>query len=643
MNSSSSSKKRASKRRRTETDQKNGNGGENGFREGSLVQVVTPDGSEKPQKPVSLHSKKLMEDLLYPLGPGEFLTKYFRRDAVHIEGSKSKLQGEIENRFQPIIEEGMHNLNTMELLQETSSDSVFIWLAVKDENDKDLNGVRKELSQRKDSKKDHNPLVQSIEIQDANSAFALHQSGGHALYCRAPPLVEQTLVAGMLRDTGLGCGQYDPSGESLSRLARGEVEMFLTAKAGGTTDWHFDFQENFTLQLSGVKQWTVQQGTVPDPLRACTPHYNAPDAVESQLKAAHLGAPDFVFDQPRTMEETNGDTTTSKGFNAIGPAKEVTLRPGDVFYFPAGMWHKIDVLEPGVSINISLMATNYASVTCQALQHYLLKRDEWRQVVSHEVAYNSSNALDHLKRLLNELPDIIREFEEDGGGAEAILPPVALQPPSYMLDNEDVDGEDDSDSRDGRKRSAKKKGGRDEENDEEDMEEEADHIDDDGDWEEVEDNEDGDCAEETIIDTWDFEYPSGDYSSQFSAREKKLQAGGFILNPLASLLRKHEIAGYYANRNPISNSKGTGIKDDANVFVLNVNYAGLESHESSVRVLLRDHPAHQDLEKLYRFIQKERHSETFSSTLATHIQDRLVPECPAVINCLIYYGYLILR
>jgi hypothetical protein len=39
------------------------------------------------------------------------------------------------------------------------------------------------------------------------------------------------------------------------------------------TDWHFDFQENWTLQLKGKKRWRLRASGVTHPLRGCTPHY----------------------------------------------------------------------------------------------------------------------------------------------------------------------------------------------------------------------------------------------------------------------------------------------------------------------------------------------------------------------------------
>ena len=43
--------------------------------------------------------------------------------------------------------------------------------------------------------------------------------------------------------------------------------------------------------------------------------------------------------------------------------------------------YKVKTLEPGLSINISLMATNYATLIRQSLQHILLKDERFRASV----------------------------------------------------------------------------------------------------------------------------------------------------------------------------------------------------------------------------------------------------------------------
>ena len=51
---------------------------------------------------------------------------------------------------------------------------------------------------------------------------------------------------------------------------RSEVETFVS-RAGNVTHFHFDFMENFTLQLSGRKRWRLKRSAIGVPLRGCTP------------------------------------------------------------------------------------------------------------------------------------------------------------------------------------------------------------------------------------------------------------------------------------------------------------------------------------------------------------------------------------
>jgi len=528
-----------------------------------------------PILPASSRSttKTLLEQLVAPLDPHVFLRQCFRTCAVHCPAlthvqRAAKKNGEkmnpiYENNDQDFsknesndaalgeertewLREKLFDLDPESLLRETSSDAIFVWLQ---------QAPSQPMARQSQplcalpyltaaavsaSKIQHRPasvsLTHSIEVSDADAALALHKVG-HATYCRAPPHVEQFLVSSLLADTGLGCGQFSSSEPATSSgpltsncLGRGEVEVFMSAVAGHQTDWHYDFQENFTIQLSGVKEWTLQHSTVKHPLRGVTPHYYCPETVEPQLKAAHLADPKFLFDHPQV------------GVNALGDTETVVVRPGDVLYFPAGMWHKVQVNEPGVSINISLMATNYATLTCQTLQHYLLKKEEWRESVVNSL---ENDVIAKLKTLLMELPGIIQDFEKQGG-AEAMIPPAtrhgcALPIREYTSSEEEEKHDDDDD--------------------------------------------------EEIEEIIDCRKPKNRSLSKFSAQDLRAQMKSHRLarNPLASLLREEEILSFYKKGDDESeNQVEEDIDDDdSEVYVLNVNYAGNECHESAVRVRLR--------------------------------------------------------
>jgi hypothetical protein len=418
-------------------------------------------------------------------------------------------------------------------------------------------------------------LIQSIEVGDPATALALH-GAGHATYCRAPPSVERWLVSNLLASTGLGCGQYDPSGESSTCLGRGEVEVFL-GTPGHFTNWHWDFQENFTVQLSGVKRWTLRRGPVPHPLRGCTPHYRSPEAVEPQLKAARLVDPDFEFGHP-----AGGDDD---------PEQVVTMHPGDVLYFPAGMWHRVEVIEPGASLNVSLMASNYAAVTCHALQHLLLQRTEWRECVANN---SHVDAVAHLRGLLRELPSIIEDFERKGG-ADAILPPAVRDCTAAAA------------ARLGRRERDQPEGSEDEDEDD-------DYDDDAGD----------------VVDVTRERSRPLPYQCTEAQLRDRFRTHRVVRNPLAVMIREHDILRFYKTGDD-DESGGEGPE----VFVLNVNYAGNESHEAHVRVRILGTGA---------LLPHAFRSAALSG------QEEILPDVESwirseaersMLGCLVYYGFLV--
>ena len=126
--------------------------------------------------------------------------------------------------------------------------------------------------------------------------------------------------------------------------------------------------------------------------------------------------------------------------NAYGPEQTVTLYPGDVLYFSSGMWHRVETVEPGVSLNVSLMETTYATLVCDALQHLLVGKDQgWREVVTSRPGVE--DGAERLQGLLGGLSQLVDDFVTKQGGAQSLLPPALCHPP---LGHEEEDMEDES-------------------------------------------------------------------------------------------------------------------------------------------------------------------------------------------------------
>lgn len=75
---------------------------------------------------------------------------------------------------------------------------------------------------------------------------------------------------------GYGFTGYFPGTTSSKSVGdtTGEIETFVS-RDGNYTDWHMDFQENFTIQVKGSKKWRlcVQKG-MESPLVGYTPHFD---------------------------------------------------------------------------------------------------------------------------------------------------------------------------------------------------------------------------------------------------------------------------------------------------------------------------------------------------------------------------------
>jgi len=205
-----------------------------------VIQDPSPTDNDIHQKkkaktsPITLprilhpNSNKLLDSMLYPLTRDNFLKYHFRKDAVHISRNQSlhalELVSDISNNY-------LFGLDTHSIFTETSSENVFLWL------------------RPPSNTSSTNKTLNSVEISDPDTAYALHMSGRHSAYCRAPPILEKHLVSSLLQATGLGGGHYAPHSETVTlggntTLGRGEVELFISDD--GDNNKRDDIQQHTT-------------------------------------------------------------------------------------------------------------------------------------------------------------------------------------------------------------------------------------------------------------------------------------------------------------------------------------------------------------------------------------------------------------
>eukprot|EP00392_Amoebophrya_sp_AT5.2_P014685 g14846.t1 len=220
-----------------------------------------------------------------------------------------------------------------------------------------------------------------------------------------------------------------------SKQTRSEIETFVSKK-GHITDWHTDFQENFTVQLQGVKRWYIKRGELTEPILGMTPHYdvdvNDPtqeNEMRYYLKHQTRRAPkvEWINGEPRCTVIKPDGATTATGAAAgrsqhsqdqngelhfpnsscnngadidelLTPGQTeyrpedgyfaadcdvIEVYPGDVLYFPSGMWHRVETVseEHSISINFSLSGKRWSDLIGDSLKQVMNNHPSLRQKV----------------------------------------------------------------------------------------------------------------------------------------------------------------------------------------------------------------------------------------------------------------------
>ena len=139
----------------------------------------------------------------------------------------------------------------------------------------------------------------------------------------------------------------------------GEIETFVS-RSGNYTDWHTDFQENFTMQLKGSKRWRLKVSGLRSPLMGFTPHYKNSGNLEIQHKV-HM-----AYNQVNMIAQYDKKELDKN-------CDEIILNEGDVLYHPAGIWHSVESVGDSIAINLSMKAMRVGEFVTQALQGSLFK------------------------------------------------------------------------------------------------------------------------------------------------------------------------------------------------------------------------------------------------------------------------------
>jgi 50S ribosomal protein L16 3-hydroxylase len=135
------------------------------------------------------------------------------------------------------------------------------------------------------------------------------------------------------------------------------VTAFFAVRGQSGTRPHIDFNENFTIQIIGTKQWLVAPN----------------EFITHPITNWTIGDP-----PPPYCHTTDLPTKMPAG------ALECRLTPGAVLYVPRGWFHHVTAIESpeSLSLSMSLPPTPWALILATLLSNSLLEQSEFREALS---------------------------------------------------------------------------------------------------------------------------------------------------------------------------------------------------------------------------------------------------------------------
>ena len=177
------------------------------------------------------------------------------------------ITGQPEGRFDKVIDEQMCGLYIADLVEATTeTETVHIWKPPQAKNVK---------------KAEDKATIKSTETDDVEKAVRAYKRGG-SLYFTSSADFRAIYGKALSYQMGFDFAGYFPgtsdgasAGDTIA-----EIEIFISRK-GNYTDFHTDFQENFTFQLKGSKKWRLKtEKGMQAPVLGFSPHYAQANNIE---------------------------------------------------------------------------------------------------------------------------------------------------------------------------------------------------------------------------------------------------------------------------------------------------------------------------------------------------------------------------
>ena len=133
-----------------------------------------------------------------------------------------------------------------------------------------------------------------------------------------------------------------------------QCTAYLSPKGHGT-QFHFDQQEVFFLQIRGKKEWSI--------------------APNKQIT--------FPLNPFFGMEYISQDLLALSGGNPILPPSEclhISMEPGSSLFLPRGYWHSSLAVEDSLAITFTLCSRTWLEVIWEKLREEIIQNEDWRKL-----------------------------------------------------------------------------------------------------------------------------------------------------------------------------------------------------------------------------------------------------------------------
>ena len=133
-----------------------------------------------------------------------------------------------------------------------------------------------------------------------------------------------------------------------------QCTAYLSPEGRGT-QFHFDQQEVFFLQIKGKKQWSIA------PNRQVT----------------------FPLNPFFGMEYVSRDLLALNGGNPITPPEEslqLEMEAGSVLFLPRGYWHSSLASEDSLAVTFTLCSRTWLEVIWEKLREEIIPNEDWRKL-----------------------------------------------------------------------------------------------------------------------------------------------------------------------------------------------------------------------------------------------------------------------